>query len=244
MKKALILTIILLGGATGVYFYKQSRSEVFNNTSPTEEQAEKTPITITSKEIRDDNFTGSEPVIVGEGKLADAAREYVTNSVAQFRAQANAEVPAIREDWGEDSPAGSYAIEIGATTTEGEKTRSIVVTEYIYSGGAHGSSSYKVFTASKEGGELLSLSDMIKDDKQIAFTELVKEKLNVWRPAGSETAVVFPDDVAGLSFEMLSNWAIDGDNFILYFSQYEVGPGVLGAFPFPIPLWELSEFLL
>ncbi|MDP9249657.1 MAG: DUF3298 and DUF4163 domain-containing protein [bacterium] len=243
MKKALIPIIIVLAIAAGVYFFKQSQPEIAENSSLEDEKTQ-TPITITSKEIREDNFTGSEPVIEGEGKLVNAAREYIANSITQFRTQADTDVPQMREDWGEDSPAGNYAIEIGASTAEGENTQSIIVTEYIYSGGAHGSSSYKVFTASKKSGEMLSLSDMIKNDKRSAFTKLIKEKLNAWRPAGSESTVVFPEDVADLSFEALSNWAILGDNFVLYFSQYEVGPGVLGAFALPVPLEELSDFLL
>src|SRR3989344_436435 len=243
MKRALAIIIILLAVAVSVYFYMQSRPEIVENPAP-EGKNEETPIVITSLEIREENYTGSKPVIAGEGWLADAARDYVGNLIAEFEAQANADVPALREDWGEDSPAASYTIDLGAKIAEGEKTRSVIITEYVYTGGAHGSSSYKVLTASSEDGELLSLSDVVKKDKQAAFTTLVKEKLNDWRPAGSDAPVVFPEDVADLSFTSFENWALDNENLTLYFAQYEVGPGVLGAFALPIPLKELTDFLL
>lgn len=243
MKKALALIIIVSAIAAGVfYFYKQELPEIFRSEN-SQEQQPGTPVTITSEEMREKNFTGSRAVIAGDSRLAKTAREYVENLVVEFAAQADAAVPEMREDWGEDSPAASFSIEIGAKLVESKETQSIIITEYMYTGGAHGSSSYKVFTASKESGELLSLSDIFKEGSEAAFTELTQKKLNGFRPSGSETAVVFPEDVAGLSFGSFRNWALDNDSLILYFAQYEVAPGVVGAFELPIPRTELGEIL-
>src|SRR3989344_5748236 len=208
MKRAPVIIIVFLVSVAGLYFYGQRLLEIADNAT----------ITITSEEIREENYTGSKPVIECEGRVVDAARKYVVNQIAEFEAQANADVPAMREDWGEDSPAASYTIDLGAAALEGEKTQSVIITEYVYTGAAHGSSSYKVLTASKENGELLSLSDVAKKDKKAAFTALRKRKLNDWRPAGSDAPVVFPEDVADLSFASFENWALDNDNLTLYFA--------------------------
>jgi hypothetical protein len=243
MKKTLVAITILLLAVFGAYWYAQTQKpgEEAGKTPPPEQTL--TPITITSKEILEENYTGSQPVILGEGKLPETARSYIETLVTEFAAQADAEVPGMREEWGEDSGAASYNIEIGAKLLQSEQTRSIVITEYVYTGGAHGSSSYKALTASSKSGELLSLSDILKEGKKTAFTELAKKKLNGFRPSGSETPVVFPEDVADLSFDSFKNWALDNNDLILYFAQYEVGPGVLGAFELNIPRTELAEVL-
>ena len=237
-------TLLLLVALVGTYYlYTQGKPEIID-TQIKEVGETSESISITSEEIREENFTGSRPVIAGEGLLAQTAREYVANTLKEFKAQADVDVPQMREDFGEESPAASYSIEIIASQIESAKTGSVIISVYVYTGGAHGSSSYKTFTASKSNGEILSLADMIKQDSWEAFTALVKEKLNAWQPAGSEAPVVFEDDVASLTFDSLVNWALDNKNLILYWSQYEVGPGVLGAFSFPLSLQELDAFLL
>jgi hypothetical protein len=49
--------------------------------------------------------------------------------------------------------------------------------------------------------------------------------------------------VDNLKFESFSNWSMDEENLTLYFSQYEIGPGVLGPVAFPIPLTKIKDFL-
>ena len=68
---------------------------------------------------------------------------------------------------------------------------------------------------------------------------LVKNELLAWSPNDSGP-VVFEEEVADLQFESLTNWSLDNTNLILYFSQYEIGPGALGAFRFPIPLEKIQ----
>ncbi|MFA6256896.1 MAG: RsiV family protein [Candidatus Paceibacterota bacterium] len=245
MKKSLMILIILLAiGAGAYYLYKQSRPIVVENTT-VDDTKDETPISIATKEIREENYMGSKPEITGTTKLAITAREYIEQAVKTFGDQANADVPAMREEFGPDSPTASYSIEIQASLMESANTESIIISEYVYSGGAHGSSSYRVLTASKENGEILTLSDIVKQDKQGEFTSLVKNKLIAWRPSGSGDApVVFPEDVANLTFYSFTNWALNDENLIIYFSQYEVGPGVLGAFGLPITLSEIKDLLL
>lgn len=244
MKKSLVLLLaVLVVGVGAWYLYEQDRVTVVENEIGKEGVSE-TQILITSQEIRQENYMGSKPVITGDGALADIARNYVESGIRDFEIQANTDVPSMREEFGPDSPVASYTIDIDAEYVESDKTASIVLSQYVYTGGAHGSSGYKVFTASKESGKLLSLDDLIRADKQEAFLALVKQKLLTWEPAaGAGAPVVFEEEVKNLTFDSFQNWSTDKDNLLLYFSQYEVGPGVLGSFALPIPLSELATIL-
>ncbi len=238
MKKSLLTFVILLIALAGAYaWYKKSLEWGPDNS----EQKTEIPITIASVEINEENYTGSRPVIEGSGVLAETVRAYVEGVIAEFATQADLDVPQMRADFGVDAPAASYSIEMAAAQVESKNTKSIIVSEYVYTGGAHGNSAYKTFTVSKKDGEVIALGDIVKIDEQESFTALVKEKLLAWRPELSDGApVVFEEDVAALTFDSFQNWSLDDENLTLYFSQYEVGPGVLGAFAFPIPFSELG----
>lgn len=247
MRKFLVFLIILVIAFGGYYFFKASKPIAVDN----DESGGTTPaIEISTVPIAEENYSGSRPNIKGEGELASAARKYIEETLTDFKEQADAEVPKLREDFGTEAPTSSYSIDISAWKVGGEKTESVIITVYVYTGGAHGGSSYKVFTASKNSGEILSLGDVVRADNREAFMSFVKGKILTWQPAtaGAEGAsaepVVFKEDVENLTFESLNNWAFLNDSLVLYFSQYEIGPGVLGAFAVPIPTLEIKEFLL
>jgi len=192
------------------------------------------PISIKDTKINEENFSGTTSVISGTSMLAVKMREHIYQTISDFKTQANTEVPDIKKNFGDDVPSSTYEIYITSKYVKGPKTESIVTSVYTFTGGAHGSTTYKVMTANIENGRILSLSKLIKKDKQDEFTSLVKNKLNKWIPEGSETPVVFPDSVADLTFESFSNWAIDNHDLVIYFDQYAIGPGALGATEFKI----------
>jgi hypothetical protein len=197
---------------------------------------------ITSTKISEKYFSGNEPVISGQSTVATLARKYINETVDAFRSEANSEVPSMIEKFGAGSPPATYSIDINAKDIKVSRTESIVITVYTYTGGAHGSTTYKVITVDKNG-KVLTLSDIIRADKQTAFTDLVKKELNSWRPEGSDASVVFPEEVSALKFSSFSNWSLDDQNLTIYFDQDAIGPGALGAVPFPIPLSKLASYL-
>jgi hypothetical protein len=201
-------------------------------------------ISITTENIKEDNFTGTKPIINGSNTLAIEARKYVDDTISNFRIEANKDVPDMRAKFGADSPPATYTIDIEAKYKEGVKTDSIVMSAYAYTGGANGNSSYKVINASHTSGKILSLYDIIQSDKQSAFTNYVKKQLNSWIPDGNTAPVVFPDVVKDLTFASFTNWSINDTNLIIYFDKYEVGPGVLGAITFPIKVINIKDFLV
>lgn len=237
----IVIFVILIAGGLYLKFKKTSAPVPF--VDETEQTKENTaPITIGSKNIKEENFTGKVATVSGESALAQKAQAYIDTSVTEFKKTADKDVPDMREQFGADSPTAQYEIDIDAKEVKGAKAESIILLSYTYTGGAHGSSVYNVITASSSG-TILSLSDVIKADKQNAFTELVKKELNKWKPDGSSASPVFPDEVKALKFSSFTNWSLDDKNLTIYFSQYEIGPGVLGAVAFPLPLSKVKDFL-
>ncbi len=200
-------------------------------------------ISISSKDIKETNFIGKMPVIVGSGVLADAARKYIDQTISDFRTQANTDVPDMRKQFGANSPTASYEIDVDAKYAKASKTESIIMSVYAYTGGANGNENFKVITASLASGKILSLADVVKKGERTVFTVFVQKQLFAWKPSGADVSPVFPEDVNALKFNSFSNWSFDDKNLIIYFAKYEVGPGVLGAFAFPIPLNTIETFL-
>ena len=241
--KSTLGSVIFLAVVIGGAYYIQSRKD----TVPTEPQAEvsgpSVPFTISEEDLEEENFSGTVARIGGDSPIALASRSYIDGILSEFKKSADTDVPAMRKEFGPDSPSANYSMDVTASRVESADTESAVIGIYTYTGGAHGSSSYKVFTASKSNGELLALSDIVKADQKEEFTSYVKNKLNKWGPGG-EGSVVFPEEVEDLEFGSFVNWALDGKSLILYFSQYEIGPGVLGAVAFPLSLEELKDYLI
>lgn len=234
----LFLAAVIAGGA--YYFNNKEKEPVAPTLAGPKDTT--SPFIITKEDIKEENFTGSVARISGDSQLAKRSEEYINQIFSEFKTQANMDVPDMRKQFGADSPGASYSIDISASRSESEGTESAVISVYTYTGGAHGSSSYKVFTALKASDKVLSLGDIVQTDKKEAFASYVKNKLEKWSPNG-DAPVVFEEEVEGLTFESFSNWSLDEENLILYFSQYEIGPGVLGAVAFPLPLKDLKDLL-
>jgi hypothetical protein len=221
MKKNLFIAILILAVA-GIFIYYRTKSVPKTENIPTKPVEEnKTPVSISTKDIKEDNFTGKVALISGSSLVAIKAQTYVDGQVADFRKQANTDVPPMRKEFGADSPTANYEIDIEAKYEKGDKTESAILNVYTYTGGAHGSSFYK----------------------QSAFTAFIKRELTAWRPEGSTGSVVFPEDVEALTFGSFTNWSLGDKNLTLYFDQYEIGPGALGATAFPLPLSKIKDFL-
>lgn len=235
----IVLVVVLAG-----YFLIHSPTNMVEENPDDKVTGEETPIKITEVDIKEANFTGKKPVVEGSARIAVEARKYIDDQVKMFKADADIEVPDMRDKFGEDHPTANYTFEMEAKYVPGTKTDSIVLSSYLYTGGANGNSLYTVFTENNATGELYPLSKLVKADKQEAFTDLVKKSLISWRPEGSEGLVVFEEVIQeDLTFEMLKDYTLDEKNLTLYFDKYEIGPGALGAVPFAIPLSRMEGML-
>lgn len=234
-----ILVLIIIALAVALFYKKSPESK--KDITPVK-QVQSTPIVITEKDIKEENFKGTVSSVKGDSALAKESQAYIDETVESFRQSANTEVPDMRAKFGADSPTSNYEIDIKATYFKAQNTESIIIDQYVYTGGANGNDSYKVFTASLANGKILKLSDIIKSSEQGAFTKYVKDKLMAWRPEGGKEVVVFPDEVASLSFDSFTNWSLAKNNLIIYFDKYAVGPGVLGAIAFQLPFSQTRTF--
>ncbi|HEY0980228.1 MAG TPA: DUF3298 domain-containing protein [Candidatus Paceibacterota bacterium] len=203
---------------------------------------EKVPVTITETKITEANFSGTKPVIAGDSSVAVAARAYVDQSVAAFKARADAEVPGMREQFPDAIAPSTYTIEMTAKYSTGAETESIVVESYVYTGGANGNSIYKVFTAARSNDTLLALSDIIPGNSQAAFTAYIQQQLLSWRPGGMASMVVFEEDVKKLTFASFDNFSLNDNALTLYFDKYEIAPGATGAIEFSIPRGDIAQY--
>ncbi|MBP7831941.1 MAG: DUF3298 domain-containing protein [Candidatus Pacebacteria bacterium] len=239
---AKIIVVILLVAVVGGYaFRRASRPEPTNEQPIIQEPVVvEEAFSITKKEIKEDNFSGTMPEIKGKSALAASARAYVEKTVADFRERANLEVPDLRKEFG-DLPPAHYTIEIEATHFSGSTTESILLNEYIYTGGANGMSLYTAFTVEKATDTILSLKDVIILEKQKAFADLVKKRLLAAGKAG--TLSIFPEDVNKLSFESFTDFAFDDTSLILYFDKYAIAPGASGPIAYKIPTADLKADL-
>ena len=197
----LVLVLVLL-----VLKSSKSNTLVKNNTPSQDiEQVKTVPVSITTKNIKEDNFSGTESVVLGTAPIAVESRAYIDKTVLDFKTQADKDVPAMIAKFGAGSPPATYTIDIESKFIKGIKTDSIVTSVYEYTGGANGNSYYKVITGSATSGKILLLSDIIKNDQQTAFTDYLKKQLDTWAPEGTTAPVVFPDTVKDLTFSSFTN---------------------------------------
>lgn len=251
MKNLQIFLLVLIIIGLGLIFTRDKwvpklverilSNEESSTSTQTAETENKSNTVITSVDIKETNFTGKKPIISGEGVLVLESNKYIESTITEFKAQADRDVPDMREQFGKDNPTANYMIDINAKAYKNSEMDSIVLSVYTYTGGAHGSSYYKVFNAFRGENQLSTITNIVKPNKQFAFTNLVKSELNNWKPDG--TVVVFPETVADLTFSSFKNWTLDDLNINIYFDQYEIGPGVLGAVVFPISLEKIKDFL-
>ncbi|OGJ02560.1 hypothetical protein A3G06_02600 [Candidatus Nomurabacteria bacterium RIFCSPLOWO2_12_FULL_46_14] len=237
-KILIVLAVIILAFFV---FFSQREGEV--SVTETGEGAEQTTLSITTLSFNEENFSGQRPQIVGKSILADAGRDYIDKRIAEFKRTADLEVPGLREKFGADNATFDYSIEIDARTEESESTKSLILSEYAYTGGASGNQSYRTFTALSAENKIIPLSHLVPADKQTPFTALVKEKLLAWRPEGNPEPVVFEDEVNALTFASFTNWSLTDENLTIYFDKYAIGPGSLGAVAWAMPVSEAKEFL-
>jgi len=246
-KKAGVFLLALILIALVLFFIFKHKTAVAPATTSTPIVTSSQSISITEVPISEKYYSGSRPIIAGSGALADAARKYLDTEIANFAQEANDNVPLALQQPDVDPASAQYTIDIKGEYKKGDKYSSIILNEYLYTGGANGASTYKVFTADNATGTIISLQDIIAPSQQANFLAYVKQKLLAYQPADDDSdnsePVVFKDSVDKLTFSSLTDWSIDDSNLTLYFDQYAVAPGAIGAIALDLPQIEIVKFL-
>jgi hypothetical protein len=130
----------------------------------------------------------------------------------------------------------SFAIEYERYEVEGYV--SYMIDEYTYTGGANGMQVVRTFNYAPDGSRF-TLSDAVPSDKRTAFMTAIRAEL--YEANGIEgPGDLFGDAIAELDFDDLTNFYLSDSEIVVAFSEYDVGPGALGAVRASVPRSEFA----
>jgi hypothetical protein len=178
-------------------------------------------------------------------------KQWELDTVADFKSglDENAKLIADFKSRGEEVPASFENLYLDGTyqTFESNRTVSFVFTVSEYTGGAHPNGFYHTFTFDTQTGINLSLkslfaagTDYLGQISKIARAQLPatiaeRESLPVSQiDTDMLNAGTAPTD------DNFANFYLDGNNLVVLFEPYAVGPYVLGSMELDIPRTELT----
>ena len=185
------------------------------------------------------------------GAEADAA------VVASLKSFGEEEIAAFKENSGlasltqEDiemlgfDQGRKYALEMDFEVSESPKTLTYVYTIYADTLGAHPNGYYRTFTFDKATGEEISLNDLFIGGYLQRLSEVSRQMLPGFISAktGYEANMESIEIGTTANIENFQNFALQGDNLVLIFPPYQVGPYAIGPQFLEIPLTEISDVL-
>ncbi|MDB5265073.1 MAG: hypothetical protein JWN64_644 [Parcubacteria group bacterium] len=143
-----------------------------------------------------------------------------------------------------------YALTIAYTTHMSPSTITYLYEIYANTLGAHPNTYYHSFTFDTSTGINLAIGNLFVPGanyltklSQISRAQLpgiIAEREQV---AVSEVPMDMIEDGTKPVVESFQTFYVEGDNLVIVFSPYAVGPYVLGTVEFPVPLSQLSDIL-
>ena len=218
--------------------------EIENSTTidnPTEITFEETILDNAAFQINYSIPTGNSPIEI-------IARDNIESNVQDFIDQAHEDRNIELAERGElpEFLQRPYSLTISNQYYSNEQMQyqSIVSQTAAYTGGANGYTYYNVYTLDKDNNRIRGLADIINTVDRRVIKELVVDALET-KEFGDTfgSSVLFPEALQNLNLEDVAV-GFDNDNVVLYFDEYQVGPGVIGAFFVEIPLIEIEQYLI
>jgi len=117
-----------------------------------------------------------------------------------------------------------------------DKVLSLYVDYYQYTGGAHGITERRAYNIDLKSGELLPLTAMFKPGYD--YKAVIEQEIK--RQIALNPEVYFKGEQGFKGLNKEQGYYLDGENLVLYFSQYEIAPYAAGIPEFKIPLKLLS----
>lgn len=119
---------------------------------------------------------------------------------------------------------------------------SISMSQYRYTGGAHGYSSVSYLNINAKTGEAISNKQLIKDKKALA--ELAEQKLRAdYKISANKginsTVFWFEDD----QFYLSENIGIENNNLVIHYNPYDIASYADGYIDIELPLADVAPFL-
>lgn len=168
-----------------------------------------------------------------DDERSDILNNYVFKIVTDFIEQATTDRDATL-------PNGNmpHTMEVETETLSSANTQSFILSEYYYTGGANPYGQYTAFTFN-DTDEHVTLDKFVTDE--LTFYAVVKDHLRNQKFAdqmGSEILNLVALDSISLA-DM--DYALNDTDLVLYFDEYEIGPGALGGFSTKIPRSSLAD---
>ncbi len=116
---------------------------------------------------------------------------------------------------------------------------SVVTTNYIYTGGAHGLTVLNSYTGFNNSNEIITVDKLFKDG--IDGIKILKDNIN--SKIDENASNYFEDAKNTINSKDTFNYYIDGKNIVIYFSPYEIAPYASGIPKFNINIDELKDAL-
>ena len=122
-----------------------------------------------------------------------------------------------------------------------EKFVQVKTTNYMFTGGAHGSSYLANVLFSKETGEILKLKDFVSDKSKL--TKIADKYFRKVVEIGSTDDLEEAGFWFTKGFELNENFYFEGNNMVFVYNQYEIGPYSMGIISVEIPFREINSIL-
>jgi len=177
----------------------------------------------------------------------DAMKSYAESTASQFKTDGNFanlshdDVQIQGLDQNKEALSSEYKVYTGP------RTISYVYTVYSDTHGAHPNTYFKTFTFDTQTGRQLSLADLFVNG--YPYLSHLSGRARSDLPGIIQKQAGYPGDQdminAGTepTTDNFSNFYISGNNLVIMFEPYQVGPYAMGSVMDPIPLAQLSDGL-
>jgi hypothetical protein len=174
-------------------------------------------------------------------------KTFLTQTIDQFKTDGNFANLTVQDIQMQGLDQGrQYSFQAAYQTYQGSHTVSYVYQLNEDTLGAHPNEYYRTFTFDTSTGALLNLGDLFLSTNylQTLSTAARADLPSIITKASKSTAdadYISRGTVA--NSDNFQNWYIDGQNLVLLFPPYQVGPYSIGTILDPIPLSKLSSIL-
>lgn len=204
-------------------------------------------IQFVDQSIKDQAYVINYQKPTGNKEVAQLASEKIDTEIASFKNQAILDRESYLAE-GRDLPTylqRPYNLDITAEyySSDDDEYRSVVVISSTYTGGANSNSVYNSYNTGADGQQIDSIEDLIDISDQDEVKTIIINALEAKRFDDSTGKyVLFPESLQNLDLADI-DWAIEGDDLLLFFDEYQIGPGALGAIEISVPLSEFKDLI-
>ncbi|EPF6145207.1 RsiV family protein [Acinetobacter baumannii] len=122
------------------------------------------------------------------------------------------------------------------------KVVTVVVNSSSYLGGAHGSAAQQYYNFDLKKEKQVKLEDLLRPEKKAALEKLAHEAFKAW-VTDSKLANSVSEYEQAWPFKLTENFLLGDQGLILQYSEYEIGPYVVGLPRLVIPYDQLQDVL-